>query len=139
MLLVGGISGVQAGDNPGAIELVPTVNTVQGNVIWLMKEAAIAEGPAYDIAKLYKLVSLQGQIATINKKDAGTFFGLTGTVKITDIVTKLGGDPGNMLITFNPGVGGTFGFKTTGKKLDGGIVVNVVNLDLDKLMKNLGL
>lgn len=128
------------------LAVLPTY-TIGLNAIWLLDQNGLYSGPHMNIAKLANLVTVQGQYAMAIVSDGESeteegpvpnYYGVNIVVTVADLITKLGGEPGDFILTFNPALGYTGGFKTEAG-FDHGPVINVVNADLEKLCKLVGL
>ena len=123
------------------VELFPNAAKVDGVAVYLFAAKSLGVGPSYSVAKIANLVSADVQFATITK--GGSYFGVGVSAQIVDIIRKFGREPLDAVITFNPSIGVTGGWRTGMNDIpdgiDGGIRANVLNVDLAKMAAWFGL
>ena len=146
VLILVGVSTTYAADiqTPSENEIVtlfPNAAKVDGVAVYLFGAKTVGIGPSYTVAKFVDLVNADVQFATTS--EGGSFFGLGASVTIVDIMKKVGKTTPDMLITFNPSIGITGGYRSstpnTGAGWDGGIRANILNVDMAKVAGWLGL
>ena len=123
------------------LQLFPNAARIDGEAIYLFRVKDVGIGPAYTLGKIYGLVSIDAQFASMLK--GGSFVGASANVMISDLLLKLNQTPNATLLNFNPSIGFTGGYLSGMGKVksgfDGGIVVNVLNIDMAKVTGWIGL
>jgi len=123
------------------VQLFPNAAKVDGVGTYLFIAKSVAIGPSYTIVKFYNLINGDIQFATITK--GGSYFGGGLSAEFVDIIKKLGRNPADLIVAFNPSIGITGGYRTSVGAIkagfDGGIRAKILNVDTDKLIKWIGL
>lgn len=124
------------------VQLFPNAAKIDGKGIYLFGAKSAAIGPSYSIIKVYDLITGDIQFAELMRAGGGSYFGVGASMTFSDLLKKLGKNPPEMILVFDPSLGVTGGLSTTpidGRKWDGGISFKIMHVDTAKLLTWVGL
>ena len=124
------------------IQLFPNASKIDGKGIYLFGAKAVGVGPGYSIVKVFDLITGDIQFATM-LNGSGSYFGIGASVTLVDVLKKIGKNPPDMIVVFDPNIGIVAGYISDpvkkGKDVDGGISFKLLHVDTAKLAAWLGL